>query len=211
MPLPPALAAVMVAFRPIFSNPVFERALVLAVGALLAARTRTVTAALRVTGRDETCFSAYHRVLSRLRWSSRSAARILLGLIVECFVPDGPIIIGLDETIERRWGPKIKARGIYRDPVRSCSQKLLQKVVGKGRTTVYQAISYLKEKQFIGIKSVGSSNVYHVNAAVVWHSHGDRLHFAELHAAVLLDPEENSSLKVKQERINVIEQMELPI
>jgi hypothetical protein len=35
------------------------------------------------------------------------------------FVPDGPVVVGIDETIERRWGPKISARGIYRDPVRS--------------------------------------------------------------------------------------------
>ena len=35
------------------------------------------------------------------------------------FVPNGPVIIGLDDTLERRWGAKIQARGIYRDPVRS--------------------------------------------------------------------------------------------
>ena len=119
MPLPPALAAVMVAFRPLFSKPVFERALVLTVGALLAVRTRTVTAALRVTGCDDGRFSAYHRVLSRARWSCREAAHVLLGLLVERFVPEGPVVVGLDDTIERRWGPKIEARGIYRDPVRS--------------------------------------------------------------------------------------------
>ena len=119
MPLPPALAAVMVAFRPLFSKPVYERVLLLTVGALLAVRARTVAAALRVTGRADGPFSAYHRVLSRARWSCREGARVLLGLLVERFVPDGPIVIGLDDTIERRWGPKIEARGIYRDPVRS--------------------------------------------------------------------------------------------
>jgi hypothetical protein len=122
--LPPALAAVMVAFQPLFSKPVFERALVLTVGALLAVRTRTVTAALRITGYDGGDFSAYHRVLSRARWSCQDAARVLLALIVERFVPEGPgagapVVVGLDDTIERRWGPKIEARGIYRDPVRS--------------------------------------------------------------------------------------------
>lgn len=117
--LPPALAAVMVAFQPLFSKPVFERALVLVVGALLAVRVRTVTAALRVTGHTDGSFSAYHRVLSRARWSCRDAARVLLGLLVGRFVPAGPVVIGLDDTIERRWGPEIEARGIYRDPVRS--------------------------------------------------------------------------------------------
>lgn len=119
MPLPPALAAVMVAFQPLFDHRVFERAIVLVVGALLAVRTRTVTAALRITGHDGACFSAYHRVLSHARWSCLGAARVLLSLVVDCFVPDGPVVVGLDDTIERRWGARIEARGIYRDPVRS--------------------------------------------------------------------------------------------
>lgn len=119
MLLPPALAAVMVAFQPLFDHRVFDRATVLVVGALLAVRTRTVTATLRITGHDDKRFSAYHRVLSRARWSCREASRVLLGLIVDRFVADGPIVVGLDDTIERRWGAKIEARGIYRDPVRS--------------------------------------------------------------------------------------------
>jgi hypothetical protein len=64
-------------------------------------------------------FHRYHRVLSRARWSSRAASRVLLGLLVETFVPDGPLVVGIDETLERRKGPKIRAKGIYRDPVRS--------------------------------------------------------------------------------------------
>ena len=61
----------------------------------------------------------YHRVLSRASWSSREAGCVLLGLLVEAFVPDGPLVLGIDETLERRRGKKISARGIYRDPVRS--------------------------------------------------------------------------------------------
>ncbi|WP_235820015.1 transposase, partial [Brucella lupini] len=33
--------------------------------------------------------------------------------------PEGPVVIGMDDTIEQRWGQRIAARGIYRDPVRS--------------------------------------------------------------------------------------------
>jgi hypothetical protein len=109
----------MVAFRPLFDHRIYERSIVLAVGALLAVRTRTVTAALRVTGHDDKRYSAYHRVLSRAQWSCLSAARVLLGLVVDRFAPAGPVVVGLDDTIERRWGAKITARGIYRDPVRS--------------------------------------------------------------------------------------------
>jgi hypothetical protein len=52
--------------------------------------------------------------------SGKEASRVLLGLLVEAFVPDGePLVIGVDETLERRWGKRIAAKGIYRDPVRS--------------------------------------------------------------------------------------------
>jgi hypothetical protein len=61
----------------------------------------------------------YHRVLSRAAWSGRAAARVLLGLLVDAFVPAGPVLLGLDDTIERRRGKRISAKGIYRDPVRS--------------------------------------------------------------------------------------------
>src|SRR4051812_12047510 len=93
---------------------------VLVAGAVLCPGRRTVTATLRVTGLDQTAsFAVYHRVLSTARWSARMPARQLLVLLVIAFVPHGPVIIALDDTIERRWGAKIKARGIYRDPVRS--------------------------------------------------------------------------------------------
>ena len=58
-------------------------------------------------------------MLNRDQWSSRWLARCLLRLLIATFVPTGPVIVGLDDTIERRWGAKISARGIYRDPVRS--------------------------------------------------------------------------------------------
>jgi hypothetical protein len=64
-------------------------------------------------------FQRYHRVLNRAVWSGREASRVLLRLLVEAFVPDGPLVVGVDETLERRRGKKITAKGIYRDPVRS--------------------------------------------------------------------------------------------
>ncbi len=114
------LSAWMEPFRQGFTNPTWQHVLVLIAGAILSPGRRTVAAALRVTGLDQDpCFANYHRVLNRNRWSSRRVARCLLRLLVSSFVPDGPVIIGLDDTLERRWGAKIKARGIYRDPVRS--------------------------------------------------------------------------------------------
>ena len=118
--LPPAFARLMIAFRPLFSKSVFANAVVLVVGAVLAPGRRTVAAALRATGLgQEPAFCKYHRVLSRAQWSARQASRVLLAKLAGTFVPEGPLVFGVDDTIERRWGPKIEARGIYRDPVRS--------------------------------------------------------------------------------------------
>jgi len=64
-------------------------------------------------------FAGYHRLLSEGRWSGLALARRLLVLLVAAFVPDGPVVVALDDTLERRWGRRIRARGIYRDPVRS--------------------------------------------------------------------------------------------
>jgi hypothetical protein len=104
----------------LFSNRVWAQAQVLLAGARRCPATRTVTCAVRVMGwRDEKQFRNYHRVLSRARWSSLSASRILLSLLVAALVPDGVVLVGIDETIERGRGEKIKAKGISHDPVRS--------------------------------------------------------------------------------------------
>ena len=119
-PVPEVLAAWMRPFRGYFTTAVWRHALVLVAGALLAPGRRTVTAALRVMGLEQAPgFAVHHRVLSYARWSSRAVGHRLLLLLVAAFVPTGPVVVGIDDTIERRWGAKIKARGIYRDPVRS--------------------------------------------------------------------------------------------
>ena len=119
--LPLAIITVLRHFEMVFSERVWEWAKVLLIGAILAPGTRTVTAALRVMGlSSETQFQNYHRVLNRASWSSHTLSRILLRLLVRAFVPaDAPLVIGLDEHIERRRGDKIAAKGIYRDGVRS--------------------------------------------------------------------------------------------
>jgi hypothetical protein len=114
------VGAWMAPFTPLFTRATFANLLVLVTGALLTPGRRTVTAALSIMGlREAGDFTNYHRVLNRGRWSTQALARALLGLLVAAFAPHGPVVIGIDETIERRWGRKIKARGIYRDPARS--------------------------------------------------------------------------------------------
>ena len=118
--LPSDYLSLIQVFAPYFSNCIWQHAQVLLVGAILVPGRRTVTAVLRIMGlSDEHQFQAYHRVLNRAAWSSWALSRTLLKMLVQTFVPTGPIICGLDDTIERRRGAKIKAKGIYRDPVRS--------------------------------------------------------------------------------------------
>ena len=105
----------------LFTRPTWQNVLLLVAGAILAPGKRTVTAALRILGRQqETDFPIYHGVLNKAVWSSRAVAGWLLCLLVDTFLrADAAVVIGIDDTIERRWGQKISARGIYRDPVRS--------------------------------------------------------------------------------------------
>ena len=118
--IPPALATWLSVFRSCFTAPVWNRVLVLVAGAVLAPGKRTVTQALRVMGLgDEPRFRRYHEVLSRARWDARAVARRLLLYVIDRLLPNGEVVIGIDDTIERRWGARIKGRGIYRDPVRS--------------------------------------------------------------------------------------------
>src|SRR5512147_966533 len=108
------------AFARLFSKRIWEHAKILLLGAILCPAERTVAAVLRVMGLSgEKHFQNYHRVLNRAVWSSLEASRILLDLLLNTFAKNGPVILGLDDTIERRRGAKIKAKGIYRDPVRS--------------------------------------------------------------------------------------------
>ncbi|SRR5260221_1839408 len=116
MPLLPAdIVALLAPFAPLFTRPTWRH-----VQVLLAPGRRMVSSILRVVGLGQlTTFQTYHRVLNRAQWSSPGASRILFGLLMSTFSPRGPVVMGIDETIERRRGTKIRASGIYRDPVHS--------------------------------------------------------------------------------------------
>lgn len=110
-----------------FSVPVWRHAQVLLTGAILVRGQHTVASVLRVMGlSDALDFENYHRVLNRATYSMIGLSRILLQVLIQVFVPQGEIVIGGDETIERRRGEQIQAKGIYRDPVRSSKSHLVK-------------------------------------------------------------------------------------
>ena len=134
--LPIAFSSAIGVFAPVFSRPVWQHVKVLLTGAILAPGKRTVTTILRIMGRSAASdFQTYHRVLHRAVWSPLTASRLLLRLLVAVCIPSGVVVFGLDDTIERRRGEQIKAKGIYRDPVRS-SHAHFVKVRGYPETNV---------------------------------------------------------------------------
>lgn len=100
--------------------PVWSHIQELLAGAVLAPGKCTVTRALRVMGlADQPGFGRYHEALNRARWDAREVARRLLLHLHAVLWPNGEVVIAVDDAIERRWAGKMKARGIYHDPVRS--------------------------------------------------------------------------------------------
>ena len=126
--LPTTMLHLLEPFVPLFSRRLWPHVQVLLEGTILAPGKRTVSGALRVMGLGQTeQFQRYHRVLNRAVWSGREVSHVLLGLLVKTFVPSSsPLVIGVDETLERRWGKKIAAKGVYRDPVRSTHERFVK-------------------------------------------------------------------------------------
>jgi hypothetical protein len=127
-PLPHTIILVVAPFAPLLSQRVWLHAQLLLLGAVLAPGARTVTAALRVMGLSSgRHFTNYHRVLNRATWSARRGSRILLGGLIVLLVPLGaPIVLGADDTAERRSGRQIKAKACYRDAVRSTKKHVIR-------------------------------------------------------------------------------------
>jgi hypothetical protein len=128
MPSPsPDIIQLLSMFSVAFAAPTFKKAMVLIFGTILAPGRRTVTAALRMVGLGEASnYGKYHAVLNRDRWSPWVVSRILLGLIILFFVPPGaPLLLVIDETLERRRGKQIKYKGWFRDPILSTTKHVV--------------------------------------------------------------------------------------
>ena len=119
--LPAVIVSLLLPFEHLFDPRTWRKARLLAIGAILSPGKRTVSSALNILGIGQHGdFAIYHQALNRARWSSLQLSRALLLLVVgRLGSSDGPLVFGIDETLERRWGRKIAAKGRYRDPVRS--------------------------------------------------------------------------------------------
>ena len=119
--LPPEIMLLLLNFAPLLTPRTWQYVPILVAGSiLLTPRRRMVSSALRVMGLAQVrWFGNVHRVLNRAVWSGLAVSRVLLGLLIAAFASEGPVVVGLDHTIERRRGAKIAAKGIYHDPVRS--------------------------------------------------------------------------------------------
>jgi|SRR5947209_3087240 len=122
MPTPsPVIVQVMRPFATAFTRPTADHVFTLIGGTLLASGCHTVASALRAVGlTDDRHFTTYHRVLNRSIWSPLQLSAVLLRMIIDVFVAaDQPLIIAVDDTLERRFGRRITHKGIYHDAVRS--------------------------------------------------------------------------------------------
>lgn len=120
MPSPsPEIIRLLSTFAVAFSVPTFANVIVLLCGTILAPGRRTVSSALRVMGlSDQGNFSKYHRVLSRAAWSPWLLSKRLLALIVTSLLAPGqPLVLVIDDTLERRRGKKLNLKGWFRDPL----------------------------------------------------------------------------------------------
>ena len=121
--VPVTLTRLIVKFAPAFSKRVWEQVQILVVGALLAPGQRTVSAGLRVMGLSQARhFQNYHRVLNRARWSSLAVAHVLLEMVVHTFASTGAVVIGLDDTLERRRGRSLRPKASTATP---CAHRTL--------------------------------------------------------------------------------------
>ena len=120
MLIPSAAEPLLLSFSVAFTDPTFQRFLALLVAAVLTTGRRTISNLFR-TGRTlmDGDLSSYHRVFSKRRWSTLALSKVLAGYILSRFVPDGPVFLAGDDTVEEHRGKNVYGKGCHRDAVRS--------------------------------------------------------------------------------------------
>jgi hypothetical protein len=118
--IPPVAQPLLLAFAATFTSPTYQRWLLLCVAAIVTPGRRTITNLLRtvqslVRGHP----SSYHRVFSHRRWTLWGLGHALASFILTHWVPQGPVALAGDDTVEEHQGRKVFGKARHRDPVRS--------------------------------------------------------------------------------------------
>ncbi|QEL17157.1 IS701 family transposase [Limnoglobus roseus] len=120
MLLPAEARPLALAFLPVFTHPTYLRFLTLAAAAILTTGRRTVANVLRTVGDLAPGHPAsYRRVLSAAEWSGLELGCALARFLLDHLVPDGPIDLVGDDTVDGHPGPRVYGKGRHRDAVRS--------------------------------------------------------------------------------------------
>jgi hypothetical protein len=124
--LPSAARSLLMSFSIAFTKPTFCRVILLAVGALLTLRGRTVTGVLwTLRGVVPGHPSTYHRVFSRASWSLWPLGKILTQAILSTIPPEEPVLVPMDDTTAQHRGKCVYGKGCHHDAVRSAHKHVV--------------------------------------------------------------------------------------
>jgi hypothetical protein len=120
MILPPEAHPLLDALVFSFTNPTYQRFSTLLVGAVLTTGRRTIANLLRTLRQLAPGHPTdYRRVLSRAPWSGLALGCALTRFLLDRLVPDGPVHLVGDDTVDGHPGRTVYGKGRHRDPVRS--------------------------------------------------------------------------------------------
>ena len=120
MILPADAGPLLAAFAPHFAHPTYARFLTLTAAAILTTGRRTVANVLRTVGGIAPGHrTSYQRVLSAAEWSGLELGCALARFLLDHLVPDGPVHLVGDDTVDGHKGKHAYGKARHRDPVRS--------------------------------------------------------------------------------------------
>ena len=125
MTLPSTMETSILQFASCFTQPSFQTFGVIVTGWLLGHGRRVVTRILRDgDGLEAKSFSCYHRFFSQARWSPDDLGRVMVGWVLKFIPQDAPIVVAVDDTLNRKTGKRIWAAGMHHDPLLSTARRV---------------------------------------------------------------------------------------
>ena len=73
-----------------------------------------------------------------------------------------------------------------------CSMQPLREHFGKSRQTISKKVAFLRSHGFLGVAKTGTTNVYMVNADIVWSASASKRRAAEFRATVVIAESEQA-------------------